>query len=292
MRRILVVAAAAAAALLLVAATLWRAPAGTAVPLRGEVAEGTFVSRATSGVRRYAVYLPPGYADSRTRYPVIYFLHGLPAGPRAYRDIAPIARAVEQAGRRAIVVGVQGARNGDEDPEWLDRGPGRRWETATAVELVQAIDSRYRTIASRRGRVLLGISAGGYGATIIAAHHPETYSVIQSWSGYFHPTTPDGTAPLDLGSGEANDWADFHKQIPVLERRLARYGHATYFGFYVGTDDSRFRRENERVFQELRAARLPHVTFRLYGGAHDWSLWATHAPAWIGRALAVAATPR
>ena len=87
-----------------------------------------------------------------------------------------MARAVEASGGHAIVVGAQGARAGDADPEWLDHGPGRNWETATAVELVKTIDSRYRTIPTRTGRVLLGISAGGYGAALIGSHHPETYS--------------------------------------------------------------------------------------------------------------------
>jgi S-formylglutathione hydrolase FrmB len=117
----------------------------------------------------------------------------LPAAPQAYRSIETIARAVESSGFKAIVVGVQGARQGDEDPGWHDRGSGRRWETATAAELVSVIDHRYRTLASRRARILIGVSAGGYGATLIAAHHPATFSVVESWSGYFHPTDPTGT---------------------------------------------------------------------------------------------------
>ena len=59
------------------------------------------------------------------------------------------------------------------------------------------MDTHYRTIASRRARALVGVSAGGYGAVLLALHHLETYSVVESWSGYFHPTDPDGTSPLD-----------------------------------------------------------------------------------------------
>jgi S-formylglutathione hydrolase FrmB len=269
-----------------------RPAARTAPDLRGTIGEGTFVSRAVGGTLHYAVYLPPGYSDSTTRFPVVYFLHGLPASPQSYRGIGVVARAVEQSGHRAIVIGAQGARDGDDDPEWLDRGPGRRWETATAVELVSVVDRRYRTLAERRGRILIGVSAGGYGATLIAAHRPATYSIVESWSGYFHPTDPVGTRSLDLGSEQANDWADFSKLIPSLARRFARWLNTTYYGFYVGTDDARFRRENEQVDRELRAAKLPHVTFRLYSGSHSWSLWTRHAVGWVGGALDVAAQPR
>src|SRR5262249_9797195 len=146
--------------------------ASAAPQLRGTISYGSFRSEALRGTDHYAVYLPPGYAGSSSRYPVVYFLHGLPASADPHQRIGTIPQAVEQSGHRAIVVGVQGARSGDLDPEWLDHGRGRNWETATAVGLMHAIDSRYRTIPTRAGRLLVGISAGGYGATLIADHHP------------------------------------------------------------------------------------------------------------------------
>jgi enterochelin esterase-like enzyme len=258
----------------------------------GTIGSGSFHSRALRGTDHYSVYLPPGYSSSRRHYPVIYFLHGLPGEPSAYRSIGAIASAVQQSGMQAIVVGAQGARPGDRDPEWLDHGSGRNWETATAVELVHTIDSRYRTIRVRSGRLLIGISAGGYGATLIGAHHPDTYSVVESWSGYFHATNPAGTAPLDLGSEQANDYADFRKLIPTLHTRYGRWWTRTWFGFYVGTNDRRFRSENEKLYTQLRAAHVPHVTFRLYNGGHDWSLWRAHAVEWVERGLGFASKPR
>src|SRR5262249_47244781 len=149
------------------------------------------------------------------------------------------------AGKQAIVVGAQGARDGDTDPEWRNWGPGRNWETATGTELVRAIDSRYRTIASRSGRLLIGISAGGHGATRIARHLPGTHTAVESGSGYSQATTPAGTAKLELGSQAADDWADFEKQIPLLRTRFAPWVDSTYFGFYVGAGDTRFRAANE-----------------------------------------------
>jgi enterochelin esterase-like enzyme len=269
----------------------WSAGTGHATALQGTIQYESFRSKALRGTDSYAVYLPPGYATSGRRYPVVYFLHGLPASGSAYRAITPIARAVEASGHPAIVVGVQGARDGDGDAEWRDWGPGRNWETATAVELVSVIDHRYRTIASRAGRVIIGISAGGYGATLIADHHPAVYSVIQSWSGYFKATDPTGTAVLDLGSPAANQWADFSTQIPLLHKRFAPWWNSTYYSFYVGTDDTRFLDTNERIDDELHAYSVPHVFFRVYEGPHAWTLWQTHATDWVGRALAVAAGP-
>jgi enterochelin esterase-like enzyme len=279
-----------AAIVVAVAAALLASSAGAA-RLKGSVSYATFTSTALKGTMHYSVYLPAGYATSTRRYPVIYFLHGLPATSTTYRSIEQLAAAVEASGRQAIVIGVQGARAGDTDPEWRNWGPGRNWETATAKELVSVVDGRYRTIASRSGRVLIGISAGGYGATLIALHNPGVYSVVESWSGYFHATTPDGTAALDLGSSEADDWANAHKLIPVATRFLTSYGPRTYFAFYVGTDDGLFRDENVEFAAELRRAGLSGAVFRLYAGGHDWSLWGGHAVEWISKALSVAAKP-
>ena len=41
--------------------------------------DGVIQTRA--GALHYEVYLPADYATSGLRYPVLYFLHGLPAGP-------------------------------------------------------------------------------------------------------------------------------------------------------------------------------------------------------------------
>ena len=95
----------------------------------------SFRSRAVRGLVRMEVYLPSGYASSRRRYPVIYFLHGLPASSTSYRGVDYLRRALDRAGRPAILVAPQGARDHDSDPEYLDWEPGRNWETAVGREL-------------------------------------------------------------------------------------------------------------------------------------------------------------
>ena len=50
-------------------------------------------------------------------------------------------------------------------------------------ELVPEIDRRYRTIARREGRAVVGKSSGGFGALILAMDHPETFSACASHSG-------------------------------------------------------------------------------------------------------------
>jgi putative tributyrin esterase len=249
----------------------------------GTTVETAFRSRALDGTLHFEIALPPDYASSDKRYPVIYFLHGLPAGSSAYRGTAAWLESVLVAsGRRAIVVAPQGARDDDTDPEYHDWGAGRDWETAIARDLPSYVDAHFRTIASRSGRALIGLSAGGYGATIVALHHLGTFSVIESWSGYFHPTDPSGWNALDLGSSTANASANAHTLVTKL-KNLFR-AKPTLFAFYVGSGDNRFLAENVQLHRELASNGVAH-RFAVYPGGHAQSLWNAHAKAWLDLAL-------
>jgi enterochelin esterase-like enzyme len=275
------------ASTLALAMLLALAGCGGSQPGSGDVPSveyGSFHSAAVNGTLHYSIALPPGYTSGTRRYPVVYFLHGLPANGEAYRNISGYADSLASTGHEAIVVGAQGARAGDTDPEWHDWGPGRDWETATESELVSWIDGHYRTLPVRSGRAIVGVSAGGYGATLIAIHHPSTYRVIESWSGYFILTTPDGT-PEDLGSPEANAHASAHASVPTLKRLFGRYPK-TFFGFYIGAEDPYpgFVEDNVRLSEELTDAGIPHV-FEIYEGGHDQDFWTEHQDEWLAGAV-------
>jgi putative tributyrin esterase len=255
----------------------------------GTAVETSFYSRGVRGRVHLSVYLPAGYDRAGKRYPVVYFLHGLPAGSQAYKGFDFLQTALDAVHEPAILVAAQGARDNDSDPEYLDWGPGRNWETAVGVELPRFVDAHYRTLRSRRGRAIVGLSAGGYGATLLALHHLDAFGVVESWSGYFHPTNPSGTAPLDVGSAAANARASAHTYVARLRAAFGR--RPTFFAFYVGEGDTRFRAENQQLDRELRAARVPHV-FRVYPGGHDNTVWTAHATAWLRLALAHLASHR
>lgn len=258
-------------ALLIVLAALVLAPSAAA--LQGRVVEDSFASKGLEGRLSFDVYLPPGYDASTTRYPVIYYLHGLPAGPRSFTGVTYVLRALEAAGRQAIVVAPQGARDGDTDAEYLDWQPGREWETAIGVELPRVVDNRYRTLARRSARGIIGVSAGGYGATVIGLHHPDTFAAVESWSGYFHPTDPSGLHTL-AREPEATPL----NLVPTL------HASAPFIGFFVGASDTRFRSDNVLLARALSRAHVP-FRFRMYPGGHSQALWAAQAPTWLGLAL-------
>src|SRR5581483_1354933 len=58
------------------------------------------------------------------------------------------------------------------------------------------------------GRVLAGLSAGGFGAVDIGLRHPDVFGTIESWGGYF--------APLRDGPFRHAAAADLRAHDPVL----------------------------------------------------------------------------
>jgi S-formylglutathione hydrolase FrmB len=238
-------------------------------------------SHALAGPVHARVVLPAGYdSNPSRRYPVIYFLHGLPGTGTSYQGNDWLFDALASAGQ-AILVLPQGARDSDSDPEYLDWGQGRNWATYISTEVPRYVDAHFRTIRSRAGRAIIGISAGGYGATEIGLNHLDRFSVIESWSGYFHPTDPTGTKALNRGP-----LAVVHRLVPQLRDDP----RSTFVGFYVGRSDTLFRDENIQLDRELKAAHVPHV-FELYRGAHTTSLWQQHAVTWLRLALEHLARP-
>jgi len=234
-------------------------------------------SVALGGHAHALIVLPAGYATSNRRYPVVYFLHGLPAGPAAYRGSAWLTQIAPKLGP-FILVEPQGARDSDADPEYLDWGDRRNWSTYVTRELPRYVDAHYRTIRSRAGRAIVDLSAGGYGATMLGVNHLDEFSVIESWSGYFHATDPTGKSAI-AAPGSAN----VHGLISALA--ADEQTRRTFIAFYVGRSDPIFVAENEQLDHELTAAGVRH-TFAVYAGGHEAKLWSSHAAAWLRLALA------
>ena len=149
-----------------------------------------YIASAALGGRKQPVdvYLPPGYATHpRTRYPVLYLLHGVPGRPGAFIDTVRMGVVEDELvalhrARPLILVMPFGSTGAFTDEEWANGvRPHEGWETFVARDVVHAVEQRYRTTAVR---AIGGLSEGGYGALNIALHHPREFRVVESWSGY------------------------------------------------------------------------------------------------------------
>ncbi|HEY1497552.1 MAG TPA: alpha/beta hydrolase-fold protein [Candidatus Solibacter sp.] len=113
-------------------------------------------SQVMDGPRAYRVYLPPDYAKSPKRYPVVYWFHGYDADTEA-RDA------------------VMAAYVGTHDLILVDSGPVETTGTFPLYfpELAERIDATFRTLADRDHRGVTGAGIGGFYAIWQASKCPD-----------------------------------------------------------------------------------------------------------------------
>lgn len=230
------------------------APYGTA-PGGGRILAGTFPGTFRPGY----VYLPPGF-DPAVRYPVVYLLHGMPGSPTEYLDGTQLPVFADAAIADGLVrpfiavmpaAGTKHGYNG----EWA--GP---WERALVDDVVPFVDSHLPTIATPRGRVIAGLSAGGYGAADIGLRHTDVFGAVESWSGYFRPLRDGPFKHADAADLRAND----PTQLVVSLRSLIARRHTRFF-VSSGPSHSHWFRESDSIAfaSQLRGLGLP-VDLRLF----------------------------
>lgn len=150
-----------------------------------EIDSSSYHSPALHGEGSFLVYLPPGYATTDARYPVLYLLHGDGESDGSFLQIGlqgTLDRLIEgHAIPPTIAVMIQG---GPGDNNWLDEG-ARNYE-AYVLEAQALIDRTLATLPTRGARAIVGYSMGGYGAMHIALAHPQTFSAVESWLGFFN----------------------------------------------------------------------------------------------------------
>ena len=133
--------------------------------------------------REVAVYLPPNYSESDQKYPVIYFLHGFLNDHKLINNMKDqLDFAIETYRIRPFILVIPNERTTYDGSFYSNSGIFGNWEDFTAYDLVEYMDSHYRTIANKNSRGISGHSMGGYGAIKIAMHHPEIFSSVYALS--------------------------------------------------------------------------------------------------------------
>jgi S-formylglutathione hydrolase FrmB len=136
------------------------------------------------------ILVPSGYggdAGSGAPLPVLYLFHGTSGRASDWVDAGDV---VESTADLPLIVVMPDAgfdgNGGGWFTNWVDQtthlGPSQ-WETFHVDQLIPWIDANLRTIASREGRAVAGLSQGGFGSMTYAARHPDTFVSVASFSG-------------------------------------------------------------------------------------------------------------
>lgn len=144
------------------------------------------------------VYAPPGFDPAATtRYPVAYLVHGFPGRSPDWFTLGRVDRVMDQmiaAGLVPPMLVVAPDMNGGpvRDGECLDAAGGPQVESWTYQVLVPFVDATYPTLARREGRVLGGMSSGGYCALDQGLRHQDTWGAVLGFEPYGSPGPAGG----------------------------------------------------------------------------------------------------
>ncbi len=126
------------------------------------------------------VITPDRYQKSKTRFAVVYLLHGHSGNYSQWLHDAPqLKQKADEL--QLILICPDGGYN-----SWYFNSPvnaAYKYETFTAIELVAAIDKQYRTIADKKHRAITGFSMGGHGALFIAVRNKKVFGTVGSICG-------------------------------------------------------------------------------------------------------------
>ena len=303
-------------------------PAPTAAPSPSPANTGTvrtekFASAALGVDKQYLVYLPTGYdAQPQARWPVFYYLHGLMGDETNWVKLGHLDAAAGALGLQAIVVMPDGddgfyanAVTGIDYDQCMETGAGlflpdqqphrttcvrkRDYETYIVKDLIAEVDRRFRTIATREGRAIAGLSMGGFGALELAMRHPDLFAAAASHSGV-DALLYAGPFPYRGGKVElvtdvkhwgatygpigtwirgifGDDLANWKQHDPAsLVAALQPGALALYLD--CGTEDGFMLNHGAAYLHDLLLARKIDHEFFLGPGEHDFSFWVARLP--------------
>lgn len=147
--------------------------------------------------RRMSIYTPAGYENSKKRYPVLYLLHGMGGDEEAWitlgRAVQILDNLIAKGDAEPMIVVMpngnvsQQAAPGEASgglaqpdfnlPKTMDGG-----YEASFLEIVDYVDKHYRTIKSKRGRAIAGLSMGGFHSMNISRYYHDKFDYVGLFS--------------------------------------------------------------------------------------------------------------
>ena len=223
---------------------------------------------------KFNLILPRDYADSERRFPVLYLLHGFTGH---YDDWAKLTGVASYAAEYQEIIVMPEGENGWYVNNYADSKT--KWDDYVVLDLIPYVDQHYRTVASRDGRAIAGLSMGGYGAMMLGLKHPRLFSAVASLSGalasartaFLDPITDpkfktmllDIFGPPDNPSRTTVDPFELIRRVPT--------GEMPQLYLSIGSSDFLLRENREfiRLLSELNIT----YEYREVQGMHEWPVW-------------------
>jgi enterochelin esterase-like enzyme len=258
------------------------------VPM-GQALEGLrFSSEILGRDVNYAVYLPPDYAISSRRYPVVYLLHGYTDDESGWIQFGEVNEAADRAiAARDIPPMIIVMPDGGVSFYINDYGNKVRYEDMLIQEFIPYVDKTYRTRPKKEFRGVSGLSMGGWGALVLSMRHPDLFAACAAfsaavWTDEDFMTIDDkayekmmspifGPAP----AGKDRLTPHYRSYSPLDQAKSLSVDEIKKVRYYLdcGDDDFLFK-GNAALHILLSERKVPHE-FRVRDGGHTWTYWRT-----------------
>jgi len=220
----------------------------------GTVRMDYYFSEITGLYRNCWVYTPPGYETSDKRYPVLYLQHGGGEDETAWVWQGKINLIMDNllagAGCEEMIVVMNDGFALPKDCDDAARVHGAVGEVI-AEDCIPFIDSKYRTIADRRGRALVGLSMGGGQAQKAFFRYPDKFANL----------------------GVLSMWGMFDDNAKALFSDPEKFNRDFDLIFYsAGEQEVPLYEGNREIIDDLRASGI-NCVFYSTPGHHDWAVW-------------------
>ena len=251
----------------------------------GEVRQRWYFSKVTGKWRRCFVYTPPDYeANTRTRYPVLYLLHGWGENEQGWNTQGHVDFVMDNLidGKKAkpmliVMDNLNAVKPGEDASLYSARtiiarrsmadvqqaGPGRgfpaNWGAAFTemmlTDLIPMVEQTYRVLPGRENRAMAGLSMGGMQSFMTVLANLDKFAYLGGFSG--SSGGRGGFDPKTSNNGVFADAAAFNKKMKVLFLGI---------GSVEGPGTKNFS-------DQLTQAGIRNIYFESPGTAHEWLTW-------------------
>ena len=239
----------------------------------GVVSHHEYTSPIVKRTGSYYVYTPPGYdARAKTKYPVLYLLHGYSDEDWAWTSMAKANVILDNliaAGKAKPMIVVMPLGYGDMDMikrgwiAWQDRELVVRnfslFGEALYKEVMPRVNAEYPLLPGREDRAIAGLSMGGAETLLVGLNHTDDFAWIGSFSA---GGLGSGTDPGGFG-------AIFPAVTPASAAKIN--GGMRLLWISVGTEDALLE-PNRAVIAWLKGQGLTVKAVET-PGMHAWMVW-------------------
>jgi S-formylglutathione hydrolase FrmB len=214
-----------------------------------------------------AVVITPDNYSSAQALPVVYLLHGYSGN---YADWIIKAKGFEKAADlyQMIIVCPDGNNS------WYWDSPvdtGYKYETYVSKELINWIDGKYKTIKSRKGRGITGLSMGGHGGLYLGLKHQDIFGAAGSMSGGVDTRPFPNNWDMALRLGKYAEHPENWEKNTVINLLHLLTPNSLALIIDCGTEDF-FYKVNENLHQQMLYRNIAH-DYITRPGAHNWNYW-------------------